>query len=192
MWTCLFAADELELAERAFDRIEEILAGPGAGAWSTADREMGWARRWHHARKDRSSGPTPQGRVAFGVIDYAQPGRAKASQNIGDQVQTLASLGHVVRHQNLKFHGDPELVSFVEGLQGRVRPELALDSTAAEIDLVRVDRDASSYHELSEPTWLLEFGWHMHSLLNKEVWDFPFTRTSARSSSRSTATSVVC
>ena len=35
-------------------------------------------------------------RETFAVMDYDHPSRSKASGNIGEHVQTLASLGHLV------------------------------------------------------------------------------------------------
>ncbi|MFC8731665.1 glycosyltransferase [Luteimicrobium sp. NPDC057192] len=160
------------LAQRLFDRmVEADRANPGV--WKTAATEIAWLEKWIGAERRRSTGPAPEGRVSFGLIDYVQPGRQTASQNIGDQIQTLASLGHVVRHQNLRFHGQPDVVDFVERMQQRVRPELALDSVAADVDLHTVARDASTYQEFPEDTWLLEFGWHMHGLFGLEEYDFP-------------------
>ena len=63
--------------------------------------------------------------MAFAIMDYDHPGRSRASANIGDHVQSLASLGHLVRHADLDFDGPQDLVDLVGELRGRVRPELA-------------------------------------------------------------------
>lgn len=141
-------------------------------AWPGGAAEVAWLERWRGAERHTTS-PAPAGRVPFAVMDYVQPGKGKSSQNIGDHVQTLASLGHVVRRQNLRFHGQPDLVGFARDMQERARPELRLDGEPTDVELYRVDRDGSSFQAFPEGTWLLEFGWHSHDLAATGVWDFP-------------------
>lgn len=141
--------------------------------WPGGAAEVAWLEKWRTAERHRSA-PAPEGgRVPFAVMDYMQPGRGKSSQNIGDHIQTLSSLGHVVRRQNLRFHGPEDLVGFATEMQARVRPELRLDGEGADVELYRVDRDGSSFQAFPEGTWLLEFGWHSHDLAATGVWDFP-------------------
>jgi len=168
----VFLADEVELSRQVHANVvARYDADPDA--WKAGATELAWIRRWIGAERDRTAQPRAQGRVSFGLVDYVQPGRARASQNIGDQIQTLASLGHLVRHQRLRFHGEADVVDFVERMQARVRPELRLDDVDADVDLYTVDRDSSTYQEFPEDTWLLEFGWHMHALFGLGVYDFP-------------------
>ncbi|GAA4838119.1 hypothetical protein GCM10023221_14400 [Luteimicrobium xylanilyticum] len=168
----VFLTGDIELTSRVHANVvAQHDANPRA--WKNGSTELAWIDRWIGAGRNRTAPPPAAGRVSFGLVDYIQPGRARASQNIGDQVQTLASLGHVVRHQDLRFHGDADVVDFVERMQARVRPELRLEGTAAEVELFTVDRDSSTYQEFPENTWLLEFGWHMHALFGLDVYDFP-------------------
>lgn len=170
----LFVVDELRLSDEAFAKVEELYAAPGERSrWKSGQDDIDWDRRWVGSEKDRTAPAPQEGRISFGLVDYPQPGRARASQNIGDQVQTLASLGHVVRHQNLRFHGDEDVVSFVEAMQQRVRPELRRQEVSADVELLTVDRDSSTYQSFPENTWLLEFGWHMHALFGLDSYDFP-------------------
>jgi lipopolysaccharide biosynthesis glycosyltransferase len=106
--------------------------------------------------------PVPAGQVSFAVIDYKQPDWPGTSSNVGDYVQTIASLANVVRHDGLRFHGDPELVSFVDELKGRLRPELKIDGPESDVHLTLVNRDASAYDAVPENTWGLTFGWYAH------------------------------
>ncbi|MFD6135146.1 glycosyltransferase [Isoptericola sp. NPDC060257] len=140
--------------------------------WPGGAAEVEWLERWRGAER-HTTAPAPGARVPFAVMDYVQPGKGKSSQNIGDHVQTLSSLGHVVRRQNLRFHGDADLVGFAREMQERVRPGLRLDGEATDVELYRVDRDGSSFQAFPEGTWLLEFGWHSHDLAGTGVWDFP-------------------
>ena len=170
----LFVVDELELADEAFARSSAVFtASQGKDSWKSGQDDLDWSGRWVGARRRQGGAIVPEGRVSFGLIDYLQPGRARASQNIGDQIQTLASLGHVVRHQDLRFHGDEDVVDFVRSMQDRVRPELRREGVSAEVELVTVDRDSTTFQQIPPDTWLLEFGWHMHSLFGLEVYDFP-------------------
>jgi hypothetical protein len=170
----LFVVDELELADEAFAKSSVAFAKPKKRkTWSTGEADLAWDQRWVGARRRQDGPAVPEGRVSFGLIDYVQPGRARASQNIGDQIQTLASLGHVVRHQNLRFHGDEGVVDFVRSMQERVRPELRRDEVSADVELMTIDRDSTTYQQIPPNTWLLEFGWHMHSLFGLEAYDFP-------------------
>jgi hypothetical protein len=170
----LFVVDELELADEAFAKSSAAYTNQKQrDAWRGGQDDLAWDQRWVGARRRQDGPVVPEGRVSFGLIDYVQPGRGRASQNIGDQIQTLASLGHVVRHQNLRFHGDEGVVDFVRSMQERVRPELRRDEVSADVDLMTIDRDSTTYQQIPPNTWLLEFGWHMHSLFGLEAYDFP-------------------
>jgi hypothetical protein len=138
--------------------------------------ERDWLRPWIAASGDSRSAPAvPAGHVSFAVMDYGHPGRSRASANIGDHVQSIASLGHLVRHQNLAFHGQPDLVDLLVHLHGRVRPEMRLDDVATDVHIITVDRDASMYKEVPPDTWTLAFGWFMHAIFESR-YGFPLHR----------------
>jgi hypothetical protein len=168
----VFVTSDVELTQAVHANVVERHRANPAG-WPMGDTELAWIDRWIGVQRNRTAQQPPAGRVSFGLIDYLQPGRARASQNIGDQIQTLASMGHLVRHQNLRFHGDADVVDFTTRMQERVRPELKVDSPAADVQLFTVDRDSTTYQAFPEDTWLLEFGWHMHALMGLDVYDFP-------------------
>lgn len=167
----VFAHGDTALRHAVHDRLVASYRGDEK-RWREGAAEIAWLERWRRAER-HATAPAPDGRVPFAVMDYVQPGKSKTSQNIGDHVQTLSSLGHVVRRQNLRFHGQPELTDFVREMQGRVRPELRLDGDTTDVELYRVDRDGSTFQAFPEDTWLLEFGWHSHDLAATGVWDFP-------------------
>jgi hypothetical protein len=169
----VFAHGELDLARGLFDvldrRIEEQ-SGP--------DRELvvnrDWLRPWVAGSPDeRSAPPVADDAVSFAIMDYGHPGRHRASANIGDHVQSLASLGHLARHEKLELSGPQDLVDLVRQLQGRVRPERELDDVAAKMQLLAVDRDASEFSEIPPNTWTLAFGWFMHAIFDTR-YGFPF------------------
>jgi lipopolysaccharide biosynthesis glycosyltransferase len=117
--------------------------------------------------------PVPEGRVSFGVIDYKQPDESTTSSNLGDYVQTIASLGHLVRHDGLTFHGDENLVDVVTDLHKRVRPELKIEGAGADVQLTVVNRDSSSLDAIPPATWMIAFGWYMQNSFGLR-YDFPF------------------
>ena len=115
--------------------------------------------------------PGPRGEPVFGVLSYRQPDRRKASTNVGDYVQTLASLGHLVRHADVDFGGD-ELGHYVQELKDRVRPDRRVSTHTTRAHVVSIDRDFSSHTPLPPDTWTIAFGWYMHRVLD-EYCDFP-------------------
>lgn len=98
--------------------------------------------------------------LRIGVLDYKQPDNA--SRNVGDYIQTLASLGHLVRQQNLRLAGDQALVDAVTDLRRTVKPERERTEAAATVQLLEVQRDGNVYQSLPEPTWAMMFGWYLH------------------------------
>ena len=133
-----------------------------------------WLRPWVVAPSDGPSAPAvPEGSVSFAIMAYGHPGRSRASANIGDHVQSLASLGHLVRHQDLHYDGRQDLVDLLTQLRSRVRPELQLRSEERQVSLIQIDRDASMYAAIPPNTWALAFGWYMHAIFETR-YGFPF------------------
>jgi hypothetical protein len=88
----------------------------------------------------------------------------RASANIGDHIQSIAALGHLVRHRGVRLHGEPALVELLDALGERVRPERRRDAVEAELEVIAVHRDASMYQPIPEDAWVLCFGWYMHPI----------------------------
>jgi hypothetical protein len=131
--------------------------------WRDGKRQLEWMRPWIAADSDSSTAPSP-GRRTFAIVDYGHPGANRASANIGDHIQTVAALGHLVRHQNVRLHGPDELVSLLEDLRERTRPQLRRTGIEADLEVMTVHRDASMYEAVPENAWVLCFGWYMHAL----------------------------
>ena len=133
-----------------------------------------WLRPWIEADPDRhGAAAVPEGVISFAVLDYGHPGRSRASANLGDHIQSIASLGHLVRHQRLSYEGPQDLVDLLVQLRARVRPELQSDSVETRLQLIQASRDASMYAEIPPRTWTLAFGWYMHAIFNMG-YGFPF------------------
>jgi len=153
-----------------FDRAVEETAAPD----KTLVQNRDWLRGWIALDPTSPTAPgAPAGHVTFAVMDYGHPGRARASANIGDHVQSIASLGHVVRRKSLTFHGERELVDLMNRLGERVPEPLRIDGAPADVDVLTVHRDASMYSPIPENTWTLGFGWFMHPIYEARC-GFPF------------------
>jgi lipopolysaccharide biosynthesis glycosyltransferase len=167
----VFGAREYELAAELFG-VAESLAAQAPAEWAGTGPEREWLRPWFDRIRERPAPtPVPPGHVSLAILDYKQPDQAQTSRNVGDYVQTLASLGHVVRHRNVRFHGAPALAEVVTGLQARVRPEHQLESAARDVTLTAVNRDASSFDAVPDGTWVIAFGWYMQRIFG--AYDFP-------------------
>jgi hypothetical protein len=144
--------------------------------WPDGERQVEWMRPWVAADSDSPTAPAPpDGRPSFAIVDYGHPGANRASANIGDHIQTIAALGHLVRHQNVRLHGPDELTQLLADLRQRTRPELQRTGIDADLHVMTVHRDASMYEEIPEQTWVLCFGWYMHALF-KMRHGFPLHR----------------
>ena len=132
-----------------------------------------WLDSWYgRSERAKAAVEVPAGEIPFAIIDYKQPDEFIASANLGDHIQTIASMGHLVRHTGITYSGDPELVEVAHKLSGRVKPERKIDGDDATLWLTRFDRDASSYFALPEGTWTIAFGWYMHSIFHMK-FDIP-------------------
>jgi hypothetical protein len=122
-------------------------------------------RAWVAADADSPTAPPPAGgRRTVAIMDYGHPGVNRASANIGDHIQSIAALGHLVRHRDVRPHGDAELVRLLETLGSRTRPERRRYDVGADVEVITVHRDASMYQPIPEDTWVLCFGWYMHAI----------------------------
>jgi len=169
----LYGAGEEALAARIFSFVDAVTDDPDAEPGQRLAVRKDWMQRWIARTGNAPTASKGTGDVTFAIMDYDHPGRSRASANIGDHVQTLASLGHLVRHQDLTYQGSQDLVDLVTQLRSRVRPDRRRTGRSATVDVVAVDRDATMYNEIPENTWTLAFGWYMHALFGIR-YGFPF------------------
>ena len=133
--------------------------------WSEGPVHRDWMRPWVAADADSPSAPAPpDGSPVLAVMDYGHPGASRASANIGDHIQSIAGLAHLVRHGGVRLHGDPELVDLLTTLRNRTRAEFRREDLDADLHVMPVHRDASMYQPIPEGTWVLCLGWYMHAL----------------------------
>lgn len=167
-----FGAGEYPLAGALLDAAES-LASKAPAEWAATDPDRQRLRPWiERAVRPVPAATRPAGHLCLAVLDYKQPDWRQTSVNLGDYIQTLASLGQIARHANLRFHGDPALAQLAAELQDRVRPELRLDTAGRDVRLTAVNRDASGYDSIPDGTWVLAFGWYMERTFGG--YDFPF------------------
>ncbi len=158
--TAVFGFGDQELARAVFEVLDRRV---GEDSKLGAQRDS--LRPWVAADAGSPTAPPPAaGRRTVAIMDYGHPGADRASANIGDHIQSIAALGHLVRHQGVRLHGAGELVELLELLRGRTRPELRRDDVDAELEVVTVHRDASMYQAIPQDTWVLCFGWYMHAI----------------------------
>jgi lipopolysaccharide biosynthesis glycosyltransferase len=165
----LFIADELAAAAEALDTARHA-ADLTEQVQASIDHLAPWVDK---ALRPAAPARVPTGHVSFAVIDYKAPDENVASSNIGDTVQTVASLGHLLRHEGLRLHGDDAVTEPVRFLADRVRPEHVVPGPGADVHLTVVQRDMSRLDAVPENTWMLAFGWYMHSQFDLR-FDFPF------------------
>ena len=158
--TAVFGYGDQPLARAAFAAFDRRVTDD-----SPLRRRRDTLRPWIEADPDSPTAvPPPAGRRTIAVMDYGHPGLRRASANLGDHIQTIAALGHLVRHQGVRLHGRPQLTGLLGRLRDRTLPERRLDAVRADVEVMTVHRDASMYQPIPEDTWVLCFGWYMHAL----------------------------
>jgi len=177
-----FRAVTLALRERRDAFARDLLSALEAERGDSPDldarqlEDYRWLRQWVRTNADEASGHR-QWRaesVNIGVLDYKGPDFLRQSNNIGDYVQTIGSLTHLARFQNVHFFGAEGLTRTLENLQRRTTPVFRADlPQRTDVNIVRVDRDDSRRNHVPEDTWLVAFGWYMRSPFLAD-YDFPF------------------
>ncbi len=160
----VWGSGESELARDVF-AIFDRHAREDDPLWRNAELQRDWMRPWVEADPASPTAPAPPDRRrTFAVMDYGHPSATKASANIGDHIQTIAALAHLVRHRNVRLHGREDLIDLLAQFRARTRPERLDDGVHADLEVITAHRDASIYEPIPEDTWILCFGWFMHSL----------------------------
>ena len=160
----VFGYGDHDLARELFAIFDRHVDADWPG-WNEGPQHRDWIRPWVAADADSPSAPAPpDGRPVLAIVDYGHPGVQRASANIGDHVQSIASLFHVVRHAGVRLHGSRKLVDLLGTLRARVEPESLRDDLDADLEVMTVHRDASMYQAIPPGTWVLCFGWYMHAL----------------------------
>lgn len=155
--------------EQAGRLVAELRRRPPGGLDERREHVAGLLEGWVAPR----SHDVPAGAVPVGVIDYWSPDHVLTSGNLGDNVQTLALVGHLARLSDVTFTGEDGLGEAVTEVQGLVQERFRRTGVGGRVHLVPVDRDVSTLADLPEGTWTIAFGWHMHPLFDLR-YDFPY------------------
>ena len=169
----VLALGRTDVARQLLAVLEEAATGERQGSDGLRQRIDG-LRPWTEVDPESSVGEREPG-TRFAVLDYRRPGAMEGSKNIGDHIQSIAALGHLVRHTGVRLNGEPELVDFLTRMRERTRPDLRLDEVDADVEVVTVQRDASEFQVVPDGTWTLCFGWYMHPIFGFR-YGFPLNR----------------
>ena len=149
-------AGQAELSRAAFER---ALAGLDRITDVTArDRlraDAKWLRPWYGR-----GGEVPESHLpAIGVLGYRGPDRAASSRNLGEYLESLATLAPLIAHRDFAAATDDQDNQFapvVEALRARIGA--AARPGPATVRLFAVDRDASAWAEVPKSSWVLYTG----------------------------------
>lgn len=144
---------------------------PEASTTKHFRKEVARLATWLPEGSQRAEIPQIEGAINYGIMGYQQPDIT--SRNIGDYIQTVASMGHIVRQRNFNLSGNPEIVGFAEELRASAKPERMVDGPAATLNLLELNRDGNPYQALPKQTWALTFGWFMHDTF-QQGFGIPF------------------
>ncbi|WP_443414118.1 hypothetical protein [Arthrobacter rhombi] len=159
------------LNDQARTLIEIAQQLPDSDKTKRVDHELDRLATWLPEGIRRAKIGEVSGAINFGIMGYEQPD--VTSRNIGDYIQTVASMGHLVRQNNFVFEGNPELVKVANELRATVKTERKIDGPTAKLNLLELNRDGNPYQALPEKTWALTFGWYMHDTF-KQGYGIPF------------------
>lgn len=156
----------------AADRLYGVLStAPSVGPAQAKD--VTWLGPWVDRLLEPPEAPAVEaGEVPFGVLGFRSADRTRSTSDLGDYVQTVAALSHLVRRRGVSLTGPADLVDVTHDLTARVRPGAVVDGPPRRVRLVEVNRDASSWDPVPEGTWTLTFGWFMQSVFDAAT-DFP-------------------
>lgn len=169
----VLAMGRMDVARQLLSRLDAIVEDSPRGSKALRQRIEG-LRPWTEVDPNASVGERQPG-TRFAVLDYRRPGAMEGSKNIGDHIQSIAALGHLVRHTGVRLNGEQELVEFLMQMRARTRPALRLDEIEAEVEVLTVQRDASEFQIVPDGTWTLCFGWYMHPIAGFR-YGFPLNR----------------
>lgn len=160
-WFDILAAVAATHDLSALGRATTVLSEQAA-SWGDDDQRI-HARFVEYADRKNVAQEPPAGGISFGIMGYRRPDARTGSKNVGDFIQTISVLSHVLRRSGLRLTGDPDLVASGEALRARIRPSLMIDGDSATVELVEVSRDDSPLDVVPPNTWFLAFGWHLHA-----------------------------
>ena len=133
-----------------------------------------WLSSWHgRAAEAQHAGAAPAGEIPFALVDFRHPNLTAVSEDLGDHLLTLSAFGHLLRHEQVRFTGDPKLVQLAGDLAGDIAPDRRIArSDASTVRLTTIDRDASAYADIPAGTWAIVYDWFVKPLAGRH-FDIP-------------------
>lgn len=169
-----FSAEYLDLAEQSLKRAEAALQ-------KVTDRpridrltaRLSTLQDWlDHAARAPQAVEAPVGEVPFALVGFNHPDWQCVSHDLEDRTETLAALGHLLRHEGVRFSGEPGLVDVAERLRSEVPAERRIGSPEVTVRLYEVDRDVSRHAVVPDGTWVIVSEWFTHAL-DETHYDLP-------------------
>ena len=166
----VFGAGEMDLAEEIFTTLDAAMsrqhhvsekvavrAGTGSGVGSTGHRTP---------RPLRSRTPTCPSR-SWTTSTLAGRGPRRTSVTTS---RALASLGHLVRHQDLEFQGPQDLVDLGHRPARPGSPRVGAATVSQPLCRCWPSTAMPACTtRFPEDTWTLAFGWYMHALFGRAL-----------------------
>jgi lipopolysaccharide biosynthesis glycosyltransferase len=172
-----FSAGYLDLTGQSLDRAEAAMqrvADPARIEQLTArsSKLHEWLDR---AAQAAQPGEAPDGEIPFALVGFDHPDRDAISGDLADPMETMAALGHLLRHEGVQFSGEPGLVDVAEQLRGAVPAGQRISGRDTTVRLYEVDRDVSRHAVVPDGTWIIVAEWFTRPL-GESHYDIPLNR----------------
>jgi lipopolysaccharide biosynthesis glycosyltransferase len=156
-----FAAGERALAAQTLERAEAAVPTvTNRERLQPLQRRLSTLQEWlDRAARAEQPVAAPSGEIPVALVGFKHPDRRAMSRDLDDPIETLAALGHLLRHDGVKFSGDPGLVAAAEQLRSDVAPDRRIGGADATVRLYEVERDASRYASVPDGTWIIVSEW---------------------------------
>jgi lipopolysaccharide biosynthesis glycosyltransferase len=106
----------------------------------------------------------PPGEIPFALVGFKHPDWRAMSTHLDDPTETLAVLGHLLRHDGVQFCGEAGLVAAADWIRRDAPAAAQLTAASATVRLVEVERDASRYAQVPDGTWAIVSEWFSEPL----------------------------
>ena len=161
-----FSAGWYDLAEQSLDRAAAAMAQVTDRARLSRLRARSstlrsWLQRAAHAEQPVE---LPTGEIPFALVGFQHPDWRAMSRDLDDPTETLASFGHLLRHEGLRYGGDPGLVSVAQRQRDDVPARFRIAGPERTVRLYEVDRDVSRHAAVPDGTWIIVSEWFTHPL----------------------------
>lgn len=161
-----FSAGYLEPAEKTLERAEASLPTvTDAARIERLTARLSTLHEWlDRAAQAAQPVEASADEIPFALVGFNHPDRGAMSHDLADPAETLAALGHLLRHNGVRFSGEPSLVKLAERLRGDVPDARRIGGGAATVRLYEVDRDVSRHAVIPDGTWIIVAEWFTQPL----------------------------